>query len=126
MGTFEAPKADSPPETRKQRKRHARVSMPADPYVSGNVSLDQAVEGWTRRGYTIRYADPYLVQVIRREGLRTRDLGLLAVAGAVTAFCLVLVIAIFRGRLWRVVTLTARPDGRILMHQQVTEHPPRE
>lgn len=107
------------------RKRQAPPGAPSAPYVSGNTSLDHAAEGWTRRGYAIRYADPYLVQVVRREGLRARDMGLLAVAGAVALCCLVVAIAILRGRLWRVVTLVARPDGRILMHQQVTEHPPR-
>ena len=125
MGTFEAPQPDSPSEEHEHRKRQAQSSTPGAPYVSGNMSLDHAAEGWTRRGYTLRYADPYLAQVVRREGLRTRDMGLLAIAGAIALCCVALAISIMRGRPWRVVTLVARPDGRIQMHQQVTQHPPR-
>lgn len=125
MGTFEAPQADSPSQPPRQRRRTPPSKPPSAPYVSGNAPLDQAAEGWTRRGYTIRYADPYLVQVVRREGLRVRDVGLLALAGAMALFTVALVIGIVRGRLWRVVTLAARPDGRIQMHQQITDRPPR-
>lgn len=124
MGTFEAPQADSPSDEPEHRKRQAASGTPSAPYVSGNMSLDHAAAGWTRRGFTLRYADPYLAQVVRREGLRARDMGLLALAGAVALGCVALTIAIMRGRPWRVVTLVARPDGRIQMHQQVTEHPP--
>lgn len=125
MGTFEAPETDSPSNEPKRRKPQPPPNLPATPYMSGNLSLDQAAEGWTRRGYTIRYADPYLVQVVRREGLRVREMAALALAGAVSLCCVVVFIAVLRGRLWRVVTLVARPDGRVQMHQQVTEHPPR-
>ena len=125
MGTFEAPRADSPSNAPRERQRQPPRDPPSAPYTSGNAPLDQVAEGWTRRGYTIRYADPYLVQVVRREGLRVRDMGLLALAAAASLCSVALVVAIFRGRLWRVVTLVARPDGRVQMHQQVTQHPPR-
>lgn len=125
MGTYEAPEGDDPPDERKQGKRRVVASTPAPIYVSGNTTLDQAAEGWTRRGYVIQYADPYLVQVVRRERPRTRDIGVFGVVGVVVGVCVIVVIAVLRGRLWRVVTLVARPDGRILMHQQRTHHPPR-
>ncbi|HEV2404381.1 MAG TPA: hypothetical protein VGR88_02945 [Ktedonobacterales bacterium] len=125
MGTYEAPEAGDPPDERRQGKRRAVTSASAPIYVSGNMTLDQAAHGWTRRGYVIQYADPYLVQVVRRERLRTRDIGVFGVVGVVIGACVVVVIAVLRGRLWRVVTLVARPDGRILMHQQSTHHPPR-
>jgi hypothetical protein len=125
MGTYEAPQADDPPDERRQGKRRVVTSAPTPIYASGNVTLDQAAEGWTRRGYVVQYADPYLVQVVRRERPRTRDIGVFGVIGVVVGACVVVVIAVLRGRLWRVVTLVARPDGRILMHQQSTHHPPR-
>ncbi|HKV83774.1 MAG TPA: hypothetical protein VJN88_04415 [Ktedonobacterales bacterium] len=125
MGTYEAPQTDDPSDERKRRKPRVVASAPAPIYVSGNMTLDQAAEGWTRRGYVIQYADPYLVQVVRRERPRTRDIGVFGVVGVVMGACVIVVIAVLRGRLWRVVTLVARPDGRILMHQQRTHHPPR-
>lgn len=125
MGTFEAPQADSPSYAKRKRQRQPPNNSPSAAYMSGNASLDQVAEGWTRRGYSVRYADPYLVQVVRREGLRVRDMGLLALAAAAILCGVALVVAIFRGRLWRVITLVARPDGRVQMHQQMTQHPPR-
>lgn len=123
MGTSEA--SQSPMQPGKRPTRDSSGGDPAAPHASGNASLDHAAEGWIRRGFTIRYADPYLVQVMRREGLQPRDIGALAAVGAVCAVCLVVVLAVIRGRPWRVATLVARPDGRIQMHQQVTRRLPR-
>lgn len=88
-------------------------------------ALDSTAASWVRRGYTIRYQDPFLVQVVRREALRWGALGWLMLALATTLVTVLLALGAVRSRRWHVVTLALRPDGRVIMHSQRAPRPPR-
>jgi hypothetical protein len=98
---------------------------PADsPPPSPERDLQTAASGWLRRGYVVRYHDPYLLQLMRRERLGWRE-GLLLAAAVVAAGAAVsLGLRAYRRRLWHVVTVVVRPDGRILTHQIRAPRPP--
>ena len=82
------------------------------------VALARASAEWQRRGYRLRYRDPYLAQLIRR-GLPDP----LSLALGVAALAAVGVFWLLRRR-WVVVTLTAAPDGQVIAHRQRSAHPP--
>lgn len=85
-------------------------------------ALNRVVTGWARRGYAVRYRDPYLVQLVRRERPSWRGWSVVALAVGVAAAASVVMIA--RARKWHVVTLVIRSDGRIMMHQQRSPREP--
>lgn len=86
--------------------------------------IEAAAGGWMRQGYAVRYRDPYLLQLIRREPPGWREALLLALAGGAAVAAVTLVLRAYRQRLWHVVTLVVRPDGRIVTHQIRAPRPP--
>ncbi|HEX9067522.1 MAG TPA: hypothetical protein VF807_02050, partial [Ktedonobacterales bacterium] len=82
-------------------------------------------EGWLRQGYSLVYADNYLVQ-LARKGLPPRRLavlgGLLGMAVVSTAVGLTLLA--LRSRSWHIVSLTRTPHDTVLMHDQWSDEAP--
>jgi hypothetical protein len=73
----------------------------------------------------MRYHDPYLVQLVRREScLNRRSLPYLLLALPAVAIGLAALATALRRRPWQVVTLVQGPNGRILTHRQRALHPP--
>ncbi|HLY31003.1 MAG TPA: hypothetical protein VKQ36_08235 [Ktedonobacterales bacterium] len=89
-----------------------------------NNPLENAVQSWRRRGYTLRYDDGLLAQLTRRKapGWRTLALVLLAL-GAFGLGVALLRLAWRSWRRWSVVSLTQGPDQRIITHHQLTNRP---
>ncbi len=97
---------------------------PDEYMTSSRDAMAAAAAGWMRRGYVVRYRDPYLSQLMRREPLGWREALLLALAAGASIAAVIFALRAFRRRLWHVVTLVIRPDGRIVTHQIRAPHPP--
>lgn len=82
--------------------------------------LRRAAQRWQRRGYTIRYADAFLTQLVRRTGIGWIGWVLLVLAVPPLALALWLLTRVLRRRGWHVVSLTVTPEGRVLSHRQWT------
>jgi hypothetical protein len=90
-----------------------------------DTRLERAARQWMRRGYTVRYRDPYLIQLIRPW----RPFWLLVPLIASGVLALTLIMALVRrllSRRWHVVTLTEAPDGRVITHQMQAPRPPED
>ena len=87
-------------------------------------AMQAAVAGCLRRVYTLRYRDPYLSQLMRREPPGWREALLVGLAGLAAVTAVALALRAYRRRLWHVVTLVIRPDGRIVTHQIRAPRPP--
>jgi hypothetical protein len=83
-------------------------------------AISNGVAAWQRRGYHITYRDDFLAQMVRRgrPGVGTLALGLAAM-GAVAVWW-------YMTRSWLVVSVTADPDGRLVVHRQRSRRPPPE
>ena len=93
------------------------------PSVSGS-RLDRAARPWLKNGYTVRYRDPYLIQVFKPY---RSDLWLIVLAVGFGTSVVVLVIALVRRLLrtrWHVVEFTKTPDERVITHQLWAPRPP--
>ena len=91
-----------------------------------DARLDRAAGPWMKRGYTVRYRDPFLIQLIKRYRADTWQIVLVVGFGL---SLVVLVIALLRRLLrvrWHVVELTATPDERIITHQLWAPRPPED
>jgi hypothetical protein len=97
---------------------------PADTQHVPGGGIEAAASGWMRQGFAVRYRDPYLLQLIRREPPGWREAVLLALAGGAAVAAASLALRAYRQRLWHVVTLVVRPDGRIVTHQIRAPRPP--
>jgi hypothetical protein len=92
--------------------------LPAEPPgPAAAEDLEAATAGWLRRGYMVRYRDPYLLQLMRREPPGWREAVLLGLATAAAVAAVAFGLHAYQRRLWHVVTLVIRPDGRIVTHQ---------
>ncbi|HUY78492.1 MAG TPA: hypothetical protein VMV29_17100 [Ktedonobacterales bacterium] len=93
--------------------------------ASPRPALGQAIAGWRRRGFALRYLDETLAQLTRREppdwdviALALGALGALGLAGWL------LRLAWRRWRRWSAVSLTVTPDDRVITHRQFTRRRP--
>ncbi len=83
-------------------------------------ALDGAVSLWKRRGYSVRYRDEYLVQLVRRAWpVMACVLVTVAAAGGVA-------LAWRMCHSWYVVSVAVGPDGRVVTHRQRSGHPPKD
>jgi hypothetical protein len=82
-------------------------------------------EGWLRQGYSLVYADNYLVQ-LARKGLPPRRMAILgALLGmAVVSTAVGLTLLVLRSRSWHIVSLTRTPHDTVLMHDQWSDEAP--
>jgi hypothetical protein len=81
-------------------------------------TIARGVAAWRGRGYRVEYQDEYLAQLVRRGGPDPLALALgLAVIGAVSVWW-------YMRRSWLVVSITAAPDGRLVVHRQRSRRPP--
>ena len=101
--------------------------LPGDDLATGTPrpALAQALAGWRRRGFALRYLDETLAQLSRREppsgdviALGVAALGALGVAGWLFR------LAWRRWRRWSAVSLTVTPDDRVITHRQYTRRRP--
>lgn len=88
------------------------------------AALDAAAATWQRKGYRIRYRDPFLIQLIRRDRLGWRSAPFLALALATMIACVAALVVALQRRPWHVVTLVTGPDRRVLTHHLHAPHPP--
>lgn len=79
---------------------------------------------WQRRGFRMRYRDPFLIQLIRRDRLGWRSGPFLALALATLVASAAAFAVALQRRPWHVVTLVTGPDGRVLTHHHHAPHPP--
>lgn len=86
--------------------------------------LRQAAARWQRRGYTVRYSDAFLVQMMRRTGIGWMGWALVALALPCLGAACWLFARALRRRGWHVVSLTITPDGRVLSHRLWTRAEP--
>jgi len=116
-----------------------RLTPPSDqtPGGQGNTSggsgappsgpssrLDRAAQVWLKKGYSARYRDPYLIQVMKRY---RSDLWQVLLGFGFGVSAVVLLVALVRRLLrvrWHVVELTQTPDERIITHQLWAPRPP--
>jgi hypothetical protein len=84
-------------------------------------ALDGAAAAWQRRGYEVWYRDEYLVQLVRR-GLPEGPFLVLLIACLLALVAALL--AALRQRSWNVVSLSASPEGRVVVHRQRARRPP--
>ncbi len=92
--------------------------LSSTPTPASRAALDRAEAAWRRRGYQVQYRDDFLVQLVRRG--RPSAVCLAAGLLAMTA----VVVGWIACRSWRVVSLSAAPDGRVVTHRQRSSHPP--
>lgn len=106
---------DTPPPEDAQERADAAGQPPA---LEAQDALARAVALWRRRGYRLRYEDAYLAQLTRRGAPAALPLalGLLAIVGIGAWW--------FAGRTWLVVSISAAPDGRLVVHRQRSRRPP--
>jgi hypothetical protein len=86
--------------------------------------LDRAARSWVKNGYTVRYRDPYLIQLVKR---RQPMIWLRVPLAALGVAAVMLVISLARQLLrerWHVVELTETPDSRIITHRMWAPRPP--
>ena len=119
------------------------LGMPSNLAGAGNTADDDATDdapperesedasalaavaaAWQRRGYQIRYSDPFLIQLIRRDRLGWRSGPFLALAIATLIASVAAFIVALQRRPWHVVTLVIGPDRRVLTHHHHAPHPP--
>ncbi|MBF6589950.1 MAG: hypothetical protein IVW57_05385 [Ktedonobacterales bacterium] len=86
--------------------------------------LERAATGWMRRGYTVRYRDTHLVQLVRASRPGCGGALLIALALPVLALAVLLVVLGARRRRWHTVSLTITPEQRVITHRQWAPHPP--
>jgi hypothetical protein len=120
MGQHDASRLGDSTQTDEEERSPPTDPPPPPP----ERDLEAAASGWLGRGYIVRYRDPYLLQLMRRERPSWRDALLLAAAAAAAGAAVSLGLRAYRRRLWHVVTLVVRPDGRILTHQIRAPRPP--
>ena len=87
-------------------------------------SLDHAAHWWARRGYTVRYRDAHLVQLIRRGRPGSASAGWLLSALCIAGLAVVLLVLGLRRRPFHVVSLTITPDKRVITHRIWAQRPP--
>jgi len=93
--------------------------------VNGKGSrLDQAARSWMKNGYSVRYRDPYLIQLAKRRNPDVWLLVPLAALGVASVFVFVAMLRRLLRERWHVVELTVTPDQRIIMHKMWAPHPP--
>lgn len=98
---------------------------PSDPESDAEVStVEAAAAVWLRRGYQVRYRDPFLTQLIRRDQIGWRSAPFVALAVATLIATVAAIFVALQRRPWHVVTLVAGPDHRVLTHHQHAPHPP--
>ena len=117
------------------------VGMPTDPFNAGDSGGDQddvsnresdadastieaATATWLRRGYQVRYHDPFLTQLIRRDPIGWSSAPFVALAVATLIATAAAIFVAVQRRPWHVVTLVVGPDHRVLAHHQHAPHPP--
>jgi hypothetical protein len=86
--------------------------------------LDQAARSWVKKGYSVRYRDSYLIQLVKR---RWPAFWLLVPLVALGVAAVMLIVSLARrllGARWHVVELTETPDKRIIMHRMWARRPP--
>lgn len=105
------------------RMRSASTEAADDDGRELEYPLAGALRWWRRRGYTVTYTEPRLVQVTRADAAPERT-SLLLLAGLLMATACILVNLALRQRLWHTVTLTIGPDGRVFTHRLRTRRPP--
>jgi hypothetical protein len=86
--------------------------------------LERAASAWIRRGYTVRYRDNHLIQLIRKGRPTWVGLLMIALAAPLVALAVFLVIRGLRRRYWHTVSITTTPDRRIITHRQWAPNPP--
>jgi ABC-type phosphate transport system permease subunit len=77
-----------------------------------------------KNGYSVRYRDPYLIQLTKRRQLDIWLLVLLVALGVVAAIVVVAILRQLLRERWHVVELTETPDKRIIMHKMWSPRPP--
>lgn len=100
------------------------AGRPQPPAGDGASALDRATAGWLRRGYSLRYRDPGLAQLVRRVQPDRTGLALTLIAIPLLATGLALLIRGLRRRAWHTVTLAETPDRHIVTHGLWTPYPP--
>jgi hypothetical protein len=110
---------DEPSDKTPSEGADERASSDAD-QTRAPGAIARGVASWRRRGYQVRYQDAFLAQMTRRGGpdVLPLALGLLVIA-AVVAWWLM-------SRSWLVVSITATPDGHLVVHRQRSKRPPPE
>lgn len=116
--------------SRSESTRFGRARQgPASPGPADDVGLELgsplggALRWWQRRGYTVTYADPRLVQVTR-SAAAPEQTSLLMLAGLLIVTSSIVFNLAMQRRIWHTVTLTIGPDGRVFTHRLRTRQPP--
>lgn len=86
--------------------------------------LRRATQRWLRRGYTVRYSDPFLTQLVRRTGMGWVGWALVGLSAPCFGIALWLLLRALQRRGWHVVSITITPEGRVLSHRQWTRSEP--
>lgn len=79
----------------------------------GSQRLTEVARRWERRGYRVRYQDPYLVQLVTNRWLWGYGLPLYLAAALTLAMTIVLVVVGLRRSRPSVVSLTTTPEGEV-------------
>lgn len=88
--------------------------------------LDRAAHSWMKNGYTVRYRDRYLVQLVKRRRPNVWLLVPLAVLGFSGSVLFIMLVRRLLRERWHVVELTVTPDWRIIMHKMWAPRPPED
>jgi hypothetical protein len=108
-----------------QDARGFSAKAPHGAQVTSSPSLlERAAAGWIRRGYTVRYRDPHLIQLVRRGRPGCSGWLLVVLALPLMGLAIALVVIGLRRRYWHTVSITATPDQRIITHRQWAPNPP--
>ncbi len=88
------------------------------PGAAPRAMLLRAAQPWIRRGYAVVYEDDHLVELTREDRTPGRWIAALAFAGAVVAGLSIAGAALIwlRARPWRIVSLAASPERRVVAH----------
>lgn len=103
-----------------------RANLSPDEETERNATIERAAAGWLRRGYTVRYRDAHLVQLVRAGRPTCLGMLLIALAAPALALAIVLLLQGLRRRNWHTISITVTPDHRVITHRQWAPYPPEE
>lgn len=109
--------SDHPPAS--QSEANGQITpFPRTPRTTPRATLRLAAQAWLGRGYAIIYEDDHLVELAREDKTPGRWIIALAVAGAAVAGLSIVGATLIwlRARPWRIVSLAASPEHRVIAH----------
>ena len=85
---------------------------------ASRTALRTAAQSWIKRGYAIVYEDDHLVELAREDKTPGRWMIALGVAGAAVAGLSIIGATLIwlRARPWRIVSLAASPEHKVITH----------